>query len=257
MMPNDTPLVLRFLAKFVLDIMPAALASVIGGFLFSHYHWGYAAVPAPIGEQHAPASAEMMKLVRDEHALIFDFLNAEMKAERSRLAAGEKLAADHAPVRAGVAAAAETRPAAAAPHRPVVAMIAARIAARPAPPREMAALVPQREFPIAAAPQPPGLPAYHEAAVTAYQAVPPAIDTTVPRPPLAIGPAQPGVSAGPSLITRAINKTAAIKDSVVGATQRAADVIEGIPSWFGGSAGRGEDPATGSPSAGHLVSANW
>ena len=39
MKPNDTPLVLRFLAKFVLDIMPAALASVIGGFLFSHYHW--------------------------------------------------------------------------------------------------------------------------------------------------------------------------------------------------------------------------
>lgn len=255
MMPNDTPLVLRFLAKFVLDIMPAALASVIGGFLFSHYHWGYAAVPAsaPIGEQHAAASAEMMKLVRDEHALIFDFLNAEMKAERSRLAAAEKPAADLASVRAGVAGAVETRPAAMAPHRPVVAMIAAR----PAPPRETVAFVPQHEFPIAVPPPPPAPPVYRVAAVTTYQAVPPAIDTTVPRPPLAIGPAQPGVSAGPSLITRAINKTAAIKDSVVGATQRAADVIEGIPSWFGGSAGRGEGAATGSPSAGHLVSANW
>ena len=260
MKPNDTPLVLRFLAKFVLDIMPAALASVIGGFLFSHYHWRYAAVPAPapVGEQHAAASAEMMKLVRDEHALIFDFLNAEMKTERSRLAAGEKPAADRTPARTGVAAAAvETRPAATAPHRPVVAMIAARIAARPAPPRETAALVPPREFPIAVPPPPTALPAYHVAAVTADPAAAPAIDTTIPRPPLAIGPAQPGVSAGPSLITRAIDKTAAIKDSVVGATQRAADVIEGIPSWFGGAAGRGEGPAANSPSASHLASANW
>jgi hypothetical protein len=256
MMPKDTPLVLRFLAKFVLDIMPAALASVIGGFLFSHYHWGYAAVPAPalVGEQHAAASAEMMKLVRDEHTLIFDFLNAEMKAERSRLAAEEKPAADHAPARTGVAAAVETRSVAVPPRRPVVAMIAP--AAKPAPLREPAALVPQREIAMAAPPQPPALPAYHLAAVTADQAAAPATDTTVPRPPMAIGPAQPGESTGPSLITRAINKTAAIKDSVVGATQRAADVIEGIPSWFGGSAGRGEGPATRSPSASHLASAN-
>jgi hypothetical protein len=255
MMPKDTPLVLRFLAKFVLDIMPAALASVIGGFLFSHYHWNSVAVPAPVGEQHAAASAEMMKLVRDEHSLIVDFLNAEMKAERSRLAAGEKPEAEHVPLRASVAAAVETRPAATAPHRPAVAMIAAR----PAPPREPAALAPRREFSIAAPPQPPVLPAYHEAAVAAYQAAAPApaIDTSVPRPPLAIGPAQPGVNAGPSLITRAINKTAAIKDSVVGATQRAADAIEGIPSWFGGAAGRGEGPTTSSPPPSHLASANW
>jgi hypothetical protein len=256
MMPNDTPLVLRFLAKFVLDIMPAALASVIGGFLFSHYHWGYATVPppAPIGEQHAAASAEMMELVRDEHTLIFDFLNAEMKAERSRLTAEEKPAADHAPAHTGAAAAVETRSVVAPPRRPVVAMIAP--AARPAPLRESASLVSQREFPTAAPPQPLVLPAYHEAAVTANQAAAPATDTTVPRPPLAIGPARPGEGTGPSLITSAINKTAAIKDSVVGATQRAADLIEGIPSWFGGSAARGEGPATRSPSAGHLASAN-
>ncbi len=254
MRPNDTPLLLRFLAKFVLDIMPAALASVIGGFLFSHYHWGYAAAPAPVGEQHAEASAEMMKLVRDEHSLIVDFLNAEMKAERSRLTAGEKPAADHAPLRASVAAAVETRSVAAPPHRPVIAMIAP--AAKPAPPRETAALVPQRAFTMAA-PPPPAPPVYHEAAVAAYQPAAPAIDTTVPRPPLAIGPAQPGESVRPSLITRAINKTAAIKDGVVGATQRAADAIGSIPSWFGGSGGRGEAPATNATSASHLVSANW
>jgi hypothetical protein len=175
MMPKDTPLVLRFLAKFVLDIMPAALASVIGGFLVSHYQWGYTSAPAPAAEQHAAASAEMMKLVRDEHTLIVDFLNAEMKAERSRLAAEDKPAA---PARAGIAAAVETRPVAAPSHRPVIAMIAP--ATKPVPLRETAALVP-REVAMAA-PPPPAPPAYHEAAVTAYLAAGPAIDPTAPRP---------------------------------------------------------------------------
>jgi hypothetical protein len=196
----------------------------------------------------------MMKLVRDEHSLIVDFLNTEMKAERSRLTAGEKPAADHVPAPGAVAAAVEPRSVAGPPHRPVVAMIAP--AAKPVPQRETAALAPQREFAMTA-PPPPAPPVYHETAVAAYQPAVPAIDTTAPRPPLAIGPAQPGESVRPSLITRAISKTAAIKDGVVGATQRAADAIGGIPSWFGGSGGRGEGTTTSSSSASHLVSANW
>ncbi len=251
MTPKNTPLVLRFIAKFVLDIMPAALASVIGGFLFSHYHWGYSAVPAPVGEQHAAASAEMMKLVRDEHTLIVDFLNAELKAERSRLTAGEKPMADQAPAHASLAAPVETRPAAAPPRRSVVAMTAP--AAKPVTLRETAAAVPQRAFPIAVPPT-PAPPPYREAAIAAHEASTPVVDTTVPRPPLPIGSARPSES-GPSLITRAIDKTAAIKDGVVGATQHAADAIAGIPSWFAGSASRGEGPVTTSPSA-NLASAN-
>ena len=39
------PLLAGFLGKFVLDILPAALASVIGGFLFTQYQAGHPAAP--------------------------------------------------------------------------------------------------------------------------------------------------------------------------------------------------------------------
>jgi hypothetical protein len=83
---QSAPLLTRFLGKFVLDIMPAALASVIGGFLFSQYHFGHTATK-PVLEQVTPASAEMMALVRDEHAMIVDYLKTQMAAEKSRAAA--------------------------------------------------------------------------------------------------------------------------------------------------------------------------
>lgn len=78
------PLIARFLGKFVLDIMPAALASVIGGFLFTQYQFGRAPAPHPVLETVTPASAEMMALVRDEHAMIIDYLKSQMAAEKSR-----------------------------------------------------------------------------------------------------------------------------------------------------------------------------
>jgi len=83
---QGAPLLTRFLGKFVLDIMPAALASVIGGFLFTQFHFGHSA-PKPVLEQVTPASAEMMALVRDEHAMIVDYLKTQMAAEKSRAAA--------------------------------------------------------------------------------------------------------------------------------------------------------------------------
>ena len=55
---HGAPLLARFAGKFVLDIMPAALASVIGGFLFTQFHFGHSA-PKPVLEQVTPASAEM------------------------------------------------------------------------------------------------------------------------------------------------------------------------------------------------------
>ena len=67
------PLLRRFFAKVVLNVLPAAMASVIGGILFTHYQLGGAIAPQTGAEQLAPASAEMMKLVRDEHVLIVDF----------------------------------------------------------------------------------------------------------------------------------------------------------------------------------------
>jgi len=97
------PIVARFLGKFVLDIMPAALASVIGGFLFTQYQFGHAPAQHPAVETAAPASAEMLALVRDEHAMIVDYLKSQMAAEKSRQAA-ETRDADAAATADGAAA---------------------------------------------------------------------------------------------------------------------------------------------------------
>jgi len=79
-------LLARFVGKFVLDILPAALASVIGGFLFTQYQLGRTA-PPPLAEQMSPASAEVLALVHDEHEAIVGYLKSQMAAEKQRLAA--------------------------------------------------------------------------------------------------------------------------------------------------------------------------
>jgi len=84
---KQIPLLARFGSKFMLDILPAALASVIGGFLFTQYQFGRTAPPQPALEQISPASAEVLALVRDEHAAIISYLDLQMAAEKSRLAA--------------------------------------------------------------------------------------------------------------------------------------------------------------------------
>jgi len=78
------PLLARLIGKFVIDIMPAALASAIGGFLLTQYQLGHPALPP--AEPATVASTEMMALVRDEHALITDYLKAELAAEKARAA---------------------------------------------------------------------------------------------------------------------------------------------------------------------------
>lgn len=78
------PWLARFAGKVVLDVLPAALASVIGGFLFTQYHFGHTA-PQLVTVQ--PASPEMMAMVRDEHALIMSYLKAQTAAEKRRDAA--------------------------------------------------------------------------------------------------------------------------------------------------------------------------
>ena len=81
----EFPFLARFVGKFVLDILPAALASVIGGFLFTQYQLGRAAPPP--AEQMSPAPAEVLALVRDEHEAIIGYLKSQMAAEKSRLVA--------------------------------------------------------------------------------------------------------------------------------------------------------------------------
>ena len=141
----EFPFLARFVGKFVLDILPAALASVIGGFLFTQYQLGRAAPPPP-AEQMSPASAEVLALVRDEHEAIIGYLKSQMAAEKSRLAAqdaetaravADAKAAQENEARDKVLAeqnAAEIKLAAAAPAHQLTAVTSAKVALpRPKP----------------------------------------------------------------------------------------------------------------------------
>ena len=93
--PNHTaPLLRRFIGKLVVDILPATFVSVLGGVIIAQYQLNHAAAPHPATEQVVPASAEMMQLVRDEHAVIIDYLKAQMAAEKNRHAAEDAAVAD-------------------------------------------------------------------------------------------------------------------------------------------------------------------
>lgn len=83
-MKNHETLAARLVSKLFLDILPAATASLIGGLLFTHYGLGRVSEPPA---QAAPASVEMMQLLRDEHGLMVAFLNAELAREKARLSA--------------------------------------------------------------------------------------------------------------------------------------------------------------------------
>ena len=131
-MPQDGPLLLRFFTKLLFDIMPAALASIIGGILFTHYQMGYTGAPTPAVEQAVPASAEMIQLLRDEHAAIVDFLKAQTAAEKSRLAAEDEASSARSVAEARMAAASSAAVPAAAPvtasRRPETTVMAAKSA---------------------------------------------------------------------------------------------------------------------------------
>ena len=143
------PLLARLAGKFVLDIMPTALASAIGGFLLTHYQFNHTAPQRPALEQVAPASAEMMTLVRDEHAMITEYLKAQMAVEKTRRAASEAAAdSQAAETRHDDAAVAVTVPV----RRAAGASVATRSAAAHAkPPAVVADAVPHAPLVIAAA----------------------------------------------------------------------------------------------------------
>jgi hypothetical protein len=121
------PVLRRFLTKFVHDMLPAALASLLGSFLLTHYGVfinGSALAPAV---QATPASAEMMDVLRDEHALIADFVKAQVANEKQQLAAED--AASRASAEGASAAVRVVAPASRQPN-----VVAA--AAKPVTPRD-------------------------------------------------------------------------------------------------------------------------
>lgn len=209
-------LVRRFVTKLVHDILPGALASLIGGFLLAHYGLGRPPEPAPV--QTAPASVAMMGVLADEHSLVADFVKAETAAEKKQaLVASDDAAADDAV-------------AAAEPNRVTI------------EPRSIAAARP----PAAAISDVKTTGPHGKAPVVAASLLPPPV----------IAQAQPGEVAAPVERRDGVLFTEVIKERVVAATQRAVAVIGGIPSWFGALGDRigGENNAPRPPA--DLVSAS-
>ncbi len=205
---QDSPLLRRFLAKLIIDVMPAALTSVIGGVLITQYQFQHAVPPRPATEQATPATAEMVQLVRDEHAAVMDYLKAQIAAEKNRNAA-----ADAADARAAASAKDVAETPVVAPVRVVPALAVTKGGT-------------SRAKPVAAASLPP-----HEPLVIA-QAAP------VAAAPLASSAQQPK-----SLLARTFD----IKDHVVGTTLHVVSAIGGIPSWIASIGDRGGADKTPNP----------
>jgi hypothetical protein len=210
---QSTPLLVRFLGKFVLEVLPAALASVIGGALLAHYQLAHTSAAAPIVESSAPASAEMVRLVREEHAMIRDFLLAQSAAEKRQLGAAD--VADASAAEDAESPAAALSHTASAPAKPV-----------PLPP------LPRARGSVVVA-------ATTEVAPQRPLVIAQPIEVTAPpasafAPPAPIAPLPPPVASDhPSLVAT----TLAIPGHVVGVALHAVSVIGGIPSWIGNRLG--------------------
>jgi hypothetical protein len=215
---HEAPLFKRLLSKLVVDVLPATVVSAIGGFIITQYQFSHVQ-QRPAAVQVVPASAEMMQMVRDEHAIIIDYLKAQRAEEKSRNAA-----ADEADARAAADA-----------HAAMVAPATAEASAvlppaRPAP--TVVAAKPVTRAKVAAAPV--ALPPH--APLVIAQADAPAAAT-----PIANAPAE----QPKSLLSRTIE----IKDHVVGATLHAVSAIGGIPSWIASLGDHGNSGDTPPPPA--------
>jgi hypothetical protein len=215
---HEAPLLKRFVGKLIVDVLPATFVSVLGGFIIAQYQINHAAALHPATEQVVPASAEMMQLVRDEHAVIVDYLKTQMAAEKDRHAAEDAAVAD-----ARLAAVEPQAPAAApivAPHP-----VATALAAKPVPARTKVASAPVLP------PHAPLLIAQNDQTVSATPLADPAPESK-------------------SLLTRTIE----IKDHVVGATLHVVSAIGSIPSWIASMGDRVGGSGTTSSSTGRMFS---
>ena len=213
---HEAPLFKRFVGKLVVDVLPATFVSVLGGFIITQYQFNHTAASRPATEQVVPASAEMMQLVRDEHAVIIGYLKTQMAAEKSRHAAEDAAAAD-------ARLAAVEPPAPAATPLPAPRPVATSVIVKPVPARTKVATAPVLP------PHAPLLIAQNDQPVSA---------TPDPAP------------ESKSLLTRTIE----IKDHVVGATLHVVSAIGGIPSWIASMGDRVGGSGTTSSSAGRMFS---
>jgi hypothetical protein len=216
---HEAPLLKRLVGKLIVDVLPATFVSVLGGVIIAQYQLNHAAASHPATEQVVPASAEMMQLVRDEHAVIIDYLKTQMAAEKNRHAAED-------------AAVADARLAAAEPPAPTAAPLPA--------PRAMATAVMAKPVPA-------------RTKVAAVPVVPPHAPLQIAQtdqPVSATPAADPPAPESKSLLTRTLE----IKDHVVGATLHVVSAIGSIPSWFASIGDRVGGSGTTSSSTGRMFS---
>jgi hypothetical protein len=220
--PGEVPALVRFLGKFVLEVLPAALASVIGAFLFAHYQFGTpeaSTAASAAATEAVPASAAMMQLVRQEHAMIRDFLLAEQAAEEKRVAAAD--AADaNAVADAQIAAAARQALLAEIVEKPVAQIAGKPVAEKPVVKRNKGAVVANAATGRSSSAPAAQLPSV---VIAATQQDPAAMPASPPPP-------------RPSFVSR----TLALPGHAVAVTLHAVASIGGIPSWIGHHVGAGE-----------------
>ena len=79
------PYLRRFARKFVFDVLPGALASVVGAMFFAQ-HWAQPPQPVrvDVAERVAVQSEQIAQMIRDEHALMVEFLKKEQERETAR-----------------------------------------------------------------------------------------------------------------------------------------------------------------------------
>ncbi len=86
-MRAGVPYFLRFTSKFFLEILPAALASVIGGFLFAQYHTSTPA-PKPVPDAISAVPADRLAvMVDEEHTMLLDYLKRDQGGDKAAPAA--------------------------------------------------------------------------------------------------------------------------------------------------------------------------
>jgi hypothetical protein len=221
---RETSLLKRFAAKLVVDVLPAALASLIVGCLLTQYQFGHASLSRPLTAQAGPATAEMMQLVRDEHAAIMAYLKAQAAAEQSRYAAED--AAD-------AQAVADARAAAAANSVTTVAVVPPPVVTHA-----------KAFIPTSAAPAAPA------AAAASAPSAPLAIALAVRNDGGAPAPAAVAAAAAPQQPASLLAKTIDIRDHVIHVTLHAVSAIGGIPNWIaslGDRIGNGSSSGSAQP----------
>ncbi len=110
-MPQKLLFLSRFFSKLLTKLLPAVIASAVSGMLFISYYTRPPVTP-PVAAIDTPGSAEMMQMVRDEHALIVDYLHKYTEArEQADLTAEQEMLRSRAAEQGAMLAAREARPA--------------------------------------------------------------------------------------------------------------------------------------------------